>query len=123
MTIERLCPNHKDNAMSLNCHERFVGIDVSKEWIDVAYKDGCIRIKQQSDEIDIKLKEIKKLNPQLCVVESTGGYERLIIERLHAMGLNIHIAHPLKVRHFARARGLLAKTDKLDAYMLAAYGA
>src|SRR5579863_1994708 len=122
MTIVRLCPNHKDNAMQLNCHERFVGIDVSKEWIDVAYKDGCVRIKQSSKEIDEKLKQIKNQNPELCIVESTGGYERLIVDRLHANGLKIHVAHPTKVRHFAKARGLLAKTDKLDAYVLAAYG-
>lgn len=109
--------------MNLHCHERFVGIDVSKDWIDIACKTGCYRVNQESEKIDERLKEIKDLDPQLCVVESTGGYERLIIERLHAAGLKIHVANPLQARHFARAKGLLAKTDKLDAYMLASYGA
>lgn len=108
--------------MLLNCHEGFVGIDVSKEWIDLAYQNVCTRVSQNSVDIDKQLKEIKKLNPHLCIVESTGGYERLIVDRLHAAGLKVHIAHPLKVRHFAKAKGLLAKTDKLDAHMLAAYG-
>ena len=123
MTIERLCPQHKDTAMNPHCHERFVGIDVSKEWIDIAYSDGCYRVKQHPGEIDKKITEIKKFDPHFCVVESTGGYERLIIDRLHAAGLKVHIAHPLQARHFAKAKGLLAKTDKLDAYMLASYGA
>lgn len=109
--------------MNLHCHERYVGIDVSKDWIDIAYNNHCYRVIQKQDDIDKALIEIKKLDPFLCVVESTGGYERLIVDRLHVAGIQTHIAHPLKVRHFAKAKGLLAKTDKLDAYMLASYGA
>ena len=109
--------------MNAICHAEFVGIDVSKEWLDIAVQNTCFRVSQVSESIDEKLNSIlKPLNPTLCVVESTGGYERLIVERLEAAGLKVHVAHPSRVRKFAQAKGLLAKTDKLDAYMLSAYG-
>lgn len=109
--------------MKTICHAGFIGIDVSKEWIDIATEKGCFRVPQLIDEIDKKIVEIKQLDPLLCIVESTGGYERLIVERLHVAKLKVHIAHPSRVRNFARAKGLLAKTDRLDAYVLSAYGA
>lgn len=109
--------------MNLTCHERFVGIDISKDWMDIAFNNTYCRINQTPEEIDKKIAELKALNPELCIIENTGGYERLIIERLHAAGLKIHIAHPLQARNYAKARGLLAKTDRLDAFMLASYGA
>lgn len=102
------------------CH---VGIDVSKEWVDIAIGKKCFRVEQNQAELDEKISEIKELSPDLCVVESTGGYERLIVERLLAAQLKVHIAHPSRVRCFARAKGFLAKTDKLDAYVLAEYAA
>jgi transposase len=105
------------------CHVGFVGIDVSKEWIDIATEKGCFRVAQSVEQIDEKIIEIKGHNPLLCVVESTGGYERLVIERLNKHNLKVHIAHPSRVRDFARAKGFLAKTDRLDAYVLSAYGA
>lgn len=109
--------------MKTICHAGFVGIDVSKEWIDIATEKSSFRVAQLVEPIDEKIIEIKQLNPLLCVVESTGGHERLIIERLYAAGLKVHVAHPSRVRNFARAKGLLAKTDRLDAYVLSAYGA
>lgn len=109
--------------MKAICHAGFVGIDVSKEWLDIAINHQCFRVIQQSDALDEAINEkIKPLNPVLCIVESTGGYERLVVERLQAAQLNVHVAHPLRVRTFAQAKGLLAKTDQLDAYVLSAYG-
>lgn len=109
--------------MKAICHEGFVGIDVSKEWLDIAVDQKCFRVIQTQEAIDEVIKQaIKPSNPSLCIVESTGGYERLVVERLQAAELNVHIAHPLRVRTFAQAKGLLAKTDKLDAYVLSSYG-
>jgi transposase len=109
--------------MKAICHAGFVGIDVSKEWLDIAIDQECFRVVQTQEVIDEVIKrKIKPSNPLLCVVESTGGYERLIVERLQTFQLNVHVAHPLRVRTFAQAKGLLAKTDKLDAYVLSAYG-
>lgn len=109
--------------MKAICHAGFVGIDVSKEWLDIAINQKCYRVLQTQEAIDeIISRIIKPSNASLCVVESTGGYERLIVERLQFAKLNVHIAHPSRVRTFAQAKGLLAKTDKLDAYVLSAYG-
>jgi transposase len=109
--------------MKVICHAGFVGIDVSKEWLDIAIEHECFRVMQTQEAIDeVIARKIKPYNTLLCVVESTGGYERLIVERLQAAQLSVHIAHPSRVRTFAQAKGLLAKTDKLDAYVLSAYG-
>ncbi len=109
--------------MKAICHAGFVGIDVSKEWLDIAIDQECFRVVQTQEAIDAAIKQkIKPYGASLCIVESTGGYERLAVERLQAAKLNVHVAHPLRVRTFAQAKGLLAKTDKLDAYVLSAYG-
>ncbi len=57
-----------------------------------------------------------------AVCEATGGYERLLVSRLRATGITVQVAHPLRVRAFARACGYEAKTDPLDARVLARYG-
>ena len=57
-----------------------------------------------------------------AVCEATGGYERLLVSRLRAAGITVQVAHPLRVRAFARACGYEAKTDALDARVLARYG-
>jgi len=111
--------------MKTVCHEGYVGIDVSKDYIDVAYNHSSFRVPQTQKDIDkiITEKLIKsKSKPLLCIVESTGGYERLVVDRLRCAELNVHVAHPSRVRNFANAKGLLAKTDVLDAFMLSAYG-
>lgn len=109
--------------MKAICHAGFIGIDVSKEWVDIAIEQQCFRVIQNQEALDEAIREkIKPYNASLCVVESTGGYERLIVERLQDAKINVHIAHPSRVRTFALAKGLLAKTDKLDAYTLSAYG-
>ena len=57
-----------------------------------------------------------------AVCESTGGYEREVVRRLQSTAVSVHVAHPNRVRHFARAAGYQAKTDGLDAQRLARYG-
>ncbi len=110
--------------MKTICHARFVGIDVSKEWIDIAIDKESFRVNQTEEELNKIIRDkIKPYKASLCIVESTGGYERLIVTCLEKEKLNVHIAHPSRVRDFAKAKGLLAKTDKLDAHMLSEYGA
>ena len=107
----------------MNCHESFIGIDVSKEWLDIAIGEKCFRINQDIEEIDAFInKHLRVGNVELCVLENTGGYERLMVERLIKANLKVHKAHASRVREFAKASGMLAKTDRLDAYVLSAYG-
>jgi transposase len=105
------------------CQQLIVGIDVSKNWLDVAVGSDWVRINQTQEAIDALIQnQIISFKPKLCVVESTGGYEHLIVARLQFAGFDVHIAHPTRVRAFAKAKGWVAKTDRIDAFMLAHYG-
>lgn len=102
----------------------YVGIDVSKDRLDVAIL-GEKQEKQFSntkDGITQLVKQMMDLQPDLIVVEATGGYQRSIVDALFHAGLSVAVVNPTRVRQFARASGLLAKTDKLDAFVLAEFG-
>lgn len=100
------------------------GIDVSKEWLDIAINDHVYRIEQTKQAIRKFVKQHKQsASKTLAVMESTGGHEHLSAYILDEKGITVHIAHPNKVRHFAKAKNYLAKTDKQDARILQAYGA
>ncbi len=103
--------------------ETYWGIDVSKEWLDIDTGEQVIRIAQVKKTIKEFIKKSKISHQKtLVVLESTGGYERLAVECLSQDSIVVHVAHPNKVKAFARARGKLAKSDKLDAKMLREYG-
>src|SRR5215213_8342507 len=102
----------------------YIGIDVSKARLDVAVL-GEKREKQVDNTpegIRDLVKWMVELDPELIVVEATGGYQRAVVEALFVAGLAVAVVNPARVRQFARACGLLAKTDKLDAQMLAVFG-
>jgi transposase len=110
--------------MDREFHDNYVGIDVSKFWIDVAIQGNVKRVDQTEKAISSLIKEDMAClkGSILCVLESTGGYEKLAIRLLRRAGIDVHVAHPNKVVSFARAKGRLAKTDKIDAKILADYG-
>lgn len=101
--------------------EGYWGIDVSKEWLDIDTGEQVIRINQTEKSIKKFIKKYK-VGELLAVMESTGGYEQLAVRCLSEEGLVVHVAHPNKVKAFAKARGRLAKTDQIDAKILRAYG-
>jgi len=104
--------------------ETYVGIDVSKDRLDLAVLEEK-RIEQYANTtrgIKELVKEIKELKPALIVVEVTGGYERAVLKALFEAGLRVARVSGYRARQFARAKGLLAKTDPLDAMNLADYG-
>jgi len=110
----------------MNC---LVGVDVGKYQLDV-FIDGV----NQGGEFDNEARGIEQLltlindledqghGIEQVICEATGGYERALCQALMAAGHPLHIAHANKVRAFATAQGILAKTDRLDARVLAAYG-
>lgn len=103
----------------------FVGIDVSKTWLDIAVHGTEIawRIGNDDKGMTNLIKRLKQIGPTLIVLEATGGYEmQLVAELVHAQ-LPVVITNPRKVRAFARSTGKLAKTDKLDAKLLAHFAA
>lgn len=105
--------------------EIFVGIDVSKAQLDVAVHNQPAS--WQADNTDAGIAELVKqlhtLNPTLVVLEATGGFELRLVAELAASKLPVVVTNPRRVRNFARSTGKLAKTDKLDAQMLAHFAA
>ena len=99
-----------------------IGIDVSKETLDICWQGKCHKIKNNSRAIFdfIKLKIVDKKNV-LCVLEATGGYEREAVISFKKSSISVHVAHPSKVHAFAKAGNHFAKTDKLDAILLWKY--
>jgi transposase len=107
-----------------NDNEHVAGIDVAKDWFDVA----VLGIKQTRQFANTKrgitelVKWIRTFNPKLIVAEATGGYEEALVLALFEAGLPVALVSPQRVRQYARAKGQLAKTDPLDAHLLAEYG-
>ena len=100
---------------------RFVGIDVSKTYLDVALRpSGAAKFFPNDSSGILTLMEwLRTVDPVLIVLEATGGIERLVVRALVAAELPVTVANPRHVRDFAKATGQLAKTDLLDAHVLA----
>ena len=99
----------------------YVGIDVSKNHVDVAVRPTGQTWTISNDESGIRelVSRLKALDPAIVVLESTGGLELPSVATLAAAALPVAIVNPRQVRDFARATGTLAKTDALDAIALA----
>ena len=102
----------------------YVGIDVSKPRLDVAVlgEERGWQVENTQAGIAKLVLQMQVVCPDLIVVEATGGYQRAVVEALFWAGLAVAVVNPARVRQFARACGLLAKTDKLDAQVLAVFG-
>jgi len=99
--------------------ELYIGIDVSKERLDVAFSDGREGQFGNDPAGHSQLREVlSEQPPQLVVMEATGGLERSAAAVLAAAGLALRIVNARQVRDFAKASGRLAKTDRLDARVL-----
>ena len=100
---------------------RFVGIDVSKAQVDVAVRPTGQRWVVSYDETGIKelVSQMVDLGPAMVLLEATGGLELPLVAALAAAALPVVVVNPRQVRDFARATGTLAKTDALDAAVLA----
>lgn len=102
----------------------YVGIDVSKKQLDTAVtKEGDIWAATNDKKgIAKTVTKLEALQPALVIVEATGGLEIRLLTALYEAGLPFCRVHPGRVREFARSIGQLAKTDRLDAQLLAWYG-
>lgn len=101
----------------------YVGIDVSKKQLDTAVDQEGDFWQSTNDKkgIGMTVAKLKELQPTLIVVESTGGLEIRLLTALYEAKLPFCRVHPGRVREFARSTGLLAKTDRLDARLLARF--
>ena len=101
----------------------FIGIDVSKNNLDVHVLPEAVSLSYRYETKPMKalIKKLKTYAPELVVLEATGGYEITIGIALADAGLPVAIVNPRQVRDYARALGILAKTDKIDAYVIARF--
>jgi transposase len=102
--------------------KRFVGIDVAKAQLDVAIRPNGERFAVANDETGISAL-LRRLEPaDLVIIEAIGGLEMPVASALATAGIAVAVVNPRQVRDFARATGQLAKTDALDAQVLARFG-
>lgn len=109
---------------STRTHPSYIGIDVSKRQLDIAMPDGIsTRCDNTAADIRRLVRTISSSTPFPQVVcEATGGYERSLVRALFDAEIPVSVVQPGRVRHFALAEGLLAKTDRIDAALLARFG-
>lgn len=101
-----------------------VGIDVSKDWLDVVVipSGETWRTANKEEAIRELIKKLERLMPERIVLEATGGYEQMLAVQLYLAGLPLCRVNPKRTRYFARSMGLLAKTNTLDGKALALFG-
>lgn len=101
----------------------FIGIDVSKATLDVAMRPSGEKLSVGNDEASIQalVQRLSELRPALIVLEATGGLERSVTGALGSAQLPVVVVNPRQVRDFAKATGQLAKTDRIDAEVLARF--
>lgn len=99
----------------------FVGVDVSKAKLDVAFRPEGESFQISNDEAGIAecVKRLREVRPELVVVEATGGFETPFVAAAAVAALPVVVVNPKQVRHFAKAVGRLAKTDAIDAAVIA----
>lgn len=102
----------------------YVGIDVSAAQLDVAVYEGAITShRNDASAIAGLVAELRGAGPTLVVLEATGVYHRAVTSALVAASIPVAVVNPRQVREFARSTGQLAKTDRLDAAILARFAA
>jgi transposase len=101
----------------------FVGIDVSKDRLDVRLRPSgeAFAVPRDAPGLDRLAAELRGLAPALVVLEATGGFETTVAAALAGAGLPLAVVNPRQIRDFARATGRLAKTDRLDAEAIALF--
>lgn len=107
----------------MNKEQVYVGVDVSKATLDVAWAKE--RRQVSNDKVGHKelVKWLGKMGKSVQVIcEASGGYERALVQALQSAGLKVSVVQASRVRQFARAAGILAKTDRIDADVLCAFG-
>lgn len=120
-------PNHNPKTVSADSETLWVGIDVSKAELQLHSHDASLKLpaKLTNDPAGFKslLKHLVPRDRIHIVFEATGGYDKPLLDWLHGQGIACSRLNPRRVRNFARSKGLLAKTDAIDAATLAEFAA
>lgn len=101
----------------------YVGVDVAKVSLDVAWAEESWRVTNDAAGRSALVARLDKITGSVQVIcEASGGYERALIQALQRGGIEVSLVQATRVRQYARARGVLAKTDSIDAQLLASFG-
>lgn len=105
--------------------QRNIGIDVGKTFLDIYILevDRYWQIYNTREDIKGLINILRRYKLTRIVVEATGGYERKLVEELAEAAMPVIVVQPMNIRQFAKAQGVLAKTDKIDAQIIAQFGA
>ncbi|MGH8648274.1 MAG: IS110 family transposase, partial [Burkholderiales bacterium] len=106
----------------MNTQGTVAGIDVSKDWLDVALGAESLRVANEAAGVSSLIERLKAASVELVVMEATGGYETQAASAIAGVGLRLAVVNPRQVRDFAKATGRLAKNDRIDAHVIAAFG-
>lgn len=109
--------------MTNEAKKNYVGIDVSKQILDIYILPGQTHYSFTNDKKGMKqlLNQLERLSDISVVMEATGGYEKLVSSELKKQGFSVCVVNPRQIRDFAKALGKLAKTDKIDAQVIALF--
>jgi transposase len=102
---------------------RYVGIDVSKDRLDVHVRPSgeAFAVTRDGEGLSALVARLQPLSPQVVAVEATGGFEMTVAAALAAAALPLAVVNPAQVRHYAQALGRRAKTDRIDAEVIARF--
>ncbi len=101
----------------------YVGVDVAKVYLDVAWAEESWRVTNDAAGRSALVARLDKITGSVQVIcEASGGYERALLQALQRGGIEVSLVQATRVRQYARARGVLAKTDSIDAQLLASFG-
>lgn len=103
--------------------EVYVGVDVSKDRLDVSVQPSgeAFAVARDGEGLNALIERLRPLAPRLVAVEATGGFETLVAAALGGAGLPLAVVNPAQVRHYAQALGQRAKSDPIDAQVIARF--
>jgi transposase len=120
-TVANVMNVHPQGREAVAAPRANAGIDVSKDWLDVAWADRTERLANDAAGMESLTVLLRQQEVDLIVLEATGGYEKAAAAALQAAGLAVAVVNPRQARDFAKAMGVLAKTDKVDAKVLRSF--
>lgn len=108
-----------------NIAKKYIGVDVSKDTLDVTIYPLNEYFRVTNDEVGIDkiISRLRKHNVARIACESSGGYERKMVQRLREARYRVELLNPILVKHFILSKKIKAKTDKIDSYMIAMFTA
>ncbi len=114
------------NEHSASSYDSVIGVDVASRSLDLFYPDESRHVQIENSVVAVTglARRIQKSGQRtLVVMEATGGYENVLVDALHDANIDCAVVNPLRVRQFAQSCGKLEKTDRIDACVIAEFGA